>query len=518
MMPIFLALRFSRRGRDLGGHGGGMSRSLPVHVWLILTVFLISAIAVGIEFTLTLNLENSWQQQAANARVISIQQIIGSNPVQWHNASWQRYADSRLAAQHADVAVFMAGRTIPAFTTPGAHHYLATAPSAASSPSAQVPYSPPSSALPVFQRLVIPAPSAGKPPPGIAWVWYTDVPPGEPSIIWWFVVAYGTMGLLVAIVIWLLNRAVLRPLVAMSRAAEAIAGGELDVQLPSSPVQEVAQVSAALEGMSAALRESLTKQATLEEERRLFISAVAHDLRTPLFMLRGYLKGLETGVAATPEKIAHYVEVCLAKADSLERLIADLFAFTRLEYLEQEPERAPLELGALLRETADGMRPLAAERGIELCLCGAAELCPLSGDQHLLDRAVQNLLDNALRHTLEGGTVTLRWCQDGNTVTFSVEDTGPGIAAPDLPYIFTPLYRAEASRNRQTGGAGLGLTIARRILRAHGGDLSAANAPGGGAIFSAVLPAAEHARSLDAAVAGDAPPPAIGTPSSRREL
>jgi signal transduction histidine kinase len=259
-------------------------------------------------------------------------------------------------------------------------------------------------------------------------------------------------------------------------------------------VHEIAEVAEALEGMSRALRESLAKQSALEEDRRLFISAVAHDLRTPLFMLRGYLKGLETGVAATPDKVAHYVEVCLAKADALERLIADLFAFTRLEYLEQEPERMPLELGALLREAVAGAQPLARERGIEIVLDGPDEPCPLAGDRHLLGRAVENLLDNALRHTPAGGEIRLRWVRAGETLVFSVEDTGPGIAEQDLPHIFTPLYRAETSRNRQTGGAGLGLTIARRIVRSHGGDLTAANAPGGGAVFTATLVVEERAR------------------------
>jgi signal transduction histidine kinase len=292
----------------------------------------------------------------------------------------------------------------------------------------------------------------------------------------------------------------------MNRAAEGIAGGDLDVHLPSSPVREIAEVSAALEGMSKALSDSLAKQNALEEDRRLVISAVAHDLRTPLFMLRGYLKGLETGVAATPEKIAHYVHSSLARADALERLIADLFAFTRLEYLEQEPERAPLELGALLRSTSDGARPLAADKQIEIVLDGPDEPCLLLGDEHLLGRAVANLLDNALRHTPERGQISIHWGRKGETLTFSVADTGPGIAEHDLPHLFTPLYRAESSRNRQTGGAGLGLTIARRILRAHGGDLTASNSPERGAIFTGTLPAQIESLPMDVvAMSGSTP-------------
>jgi signal transduction histidine kinase len=289
---------------------------------------------------------------------------------------------------------------------------------------------------------------------------------------------------------WQIGRGVVRPLEAMSRAARRIAQGHLDFALPGSPVTEVAEVRAAFEAMRAGLKESIEQQAALEEERRLFIGAVAHDLRTPLFTLRAHLRGLQKGIAATPEKVREYVDECVARADALERLVADLFAFTRLEYLEQEPEHAPLELGALLRQAVEGVRPLAEARGIALALDGPAEPCPLLGDGHLLVRVVENVLDNALRHTPEGGRIRVRWSRADATLVFAVEDSGPGIAAPDLPHLFTPLYRGEASRNRQTGGAGLGLAIARRILRAHGGDLTAANGPRGGAVFTGTLPGA----------------------------
>ena len=109
----------------------------------------------------------------------------------------------------------------------------------------------------------------------------------------------------------------------------------------------------------------------------------------------------------------------------------------------------------------------------------------------MLTRVVENLLDNALRHTPVGGRIRVEWGREGATLHFTVADSGPGIAGHDLPHLFTPLYRGETSRNRQTGGAGLGLAIARRILRAHGGDLTVANGPVGGAVFTATLPLAD---------------------------
>ncbi|HZC80075.1 MAG TPA: ATP-binding protein, partial [Ktedonobacterales bacterium] len=137
-------------------------------------------------------------------------------------------------------------------------------------------------------------------------------------------------------------------------------------------------------------------------------------------------------------------------------------------------------------------QPLATEKGITLTLDAPFEECPLLGDGHLLARAIDNLLDNALRHTPEGGRIDVRLSRRKATFLVAVEDTGPGIVADDLPHLFTPLYRGEASRNRQTGGAGLGLAISRRILQAHGGDLTAANRAERGAVFTVLLPAARR--------------------------
>src|SRR5205085_6424320 len=171
---------------------------------------------------------------------------------------------------------------------------------------------------------------------------------------------------------WQIGRGVVRPLEALSRAARQIAQGKLDFALPGSQVTEVAEVRAAFEVMRAGLQESIARQAALEEERRLFVGAIAHDLRTPLFTLRAYLKGLEKGIAATPAKVAEYIAECSTQADALERLIADLFAFTRLEHLEQEPERAPLALGAPLRGPVGRMQPPPAARGVRLALARPA--------------------------------------------------------------------------------------------------------------------------------------------------
>lgn len=290
--------------------------------------------------------------------------------------------------------------------------------------------------------------------------------------------------LMLMLIAWFIGPAVMKPLAAMSQAARRIANNELDVQLPCSPVKEIAQVADAFVIMSNALRAAIYRQAELEQERRWFISAIAHDLRTPLFSLRGYLEALETGVARTPEQVEKYIVLSQKKAATLERLIGDLFAYVQLEYLEMPPTFEQVEFGSFLQKMVDSWQPQASGKGIRLVAHGPAQPCLLQGDEHLLARAVENVLDNALRHTPPGGSIWVRWRQQSDRLFFSVIDTGSGIPPKDIPYLFAPLYRGEASRNRQTGGAGLGLAIARRILVAHGGDLTVANVPTGGAEFT----------------------------------
>lgn len=281
---------------------------------------------------------------------------------------------------------------------------------------------------------------------------------------------------------------VLKPLQAMSAAANKVGKHDLDFELPSSRVREINQALTAFTAMRGELRVALARQQELEHERRFYISAIAHDLNSPIFALRGYLQGMESGVAETPERMAHYLNVCQAKVSELERLTADLSAYTQIERLEQTMRCEPFELGALAREAAEDARPQAEARGLTLTIPATAPAIHCHGDPRLLRRVISNILENAVRYTPIGGEINLTWEAAGEQWRFSVSDNGPGVAAEDLPHLFAPFYRGEASRNRATGGAGLGLAIAQRIMRAHGGTLTAANCPQGGAIFTGSAP------------------------------
>lgn len=325
--------------------------------------------------------------------------------------------------------------------------------------------------------------------PELEFLVFGDPATGPPREVAWMVLAGIVVFMALIILLWgYVGRTIVRPLTAAGDAAREVAAGNLDIVLPGSRIQEVDQLNVAINSMSADLQASLEQQAEMEQDRRLMIGAVVHDLRTPLFSLRGYLAGLESGVADTPEKQGHYFAVAQEKADALERLISDLFDYTRLEYLEETPAHERLELDDLLESLVDGMLPQAGAKGVAMLVQPEPD-CLVSGDRHLLTRSIENLLDNALRHTPAGGTITTGCRRVGADVIFTVTDTGPGIPEADLPHLFTPLFRGETSRNRRTGGAGLGLTIARRIIRAHGGELEAGNSPDGGAVFTGRLPA-----------------------------
>ena len=279
-----------------------------------------------------------------------------------------------------------------------------------------------------------------------------------------------------ALAVSLLQRWVLRPLAVLSADADRIAGGELEVAPVQTRASEVAQVAEALQGMAGALGSALGAEAAVERDRRFLVSAIAHDLRTPLFTLRGSLEAIERGIG-NGDALAR----AQRKADHLDRLVGDLFAFSRAEYARDAHAREELDLGDIARRAAETVEP----GGIRLEVAGAART---EGDPVALQRVMTNLLDNAIRHARSRVDVTI---SPGLVI---VTDDGPGFTPEDLPHVFEPLFRGDKARGG--GGAGLGLAIARRLARGHGGDVDAANGPEGGAIVTVTLPCPSRSPSI----------------------
>jgi signal transduction histidine kinase len=268
----------------------------------------------------------------------------------------------------------------------------------------------------------------------------------------------------------LLRRWVVRPLTRLSADIEHVAGGHVAVAPVASRAREVADIGAALNGMADELRAALAERDAAEEQRRFLVTAIAHDLRTPLFTLRGSLEAIEQGIGDTD-----HLRRAQDKATVLDGLVDDLFTYSRLEYAGPELVRAPVDATALAREAAQTVDP-------RIVVTTPAGPVIVDGDRAALLRVLVNLLDNAVRHARD--RVELAVADDGASVAFIVTDDGPGIDPTALPHLFEPLFRADRTRNSATGGSGLGLAIVDRLTTAHGGTVTADAAPGGGARFT----------------------------------
>jgi signal transduction histidine kinase len=295
---------------------------------------------------------------------------------------------------------------------------------------------------------------------------------------WAIAIASGAVALIAALVVVVvfLRRWVLAPLARLAADAERIAGGELEVAPIPTRAREVAQVGEAMHGMAGALGAAVDASAAAERDRRFLVTAIAHDLRTPLFTLRGSLEALERGLGN-----GRYLGLAQERADHLDRLVSDLFAYSRLEYADEDAAWAEVDIAGLARDMAEALSGVHDVR----VDAGGLEHAIVRGDPEALQRLLTNLLDNALRHGR--ARVGVSTARSNGTVTVEVVDDGPGFAEADLPHVFEPLFRGDRAR----GGshAGLGLAIARRLARGHGGDVQAANAPDGGARLTVRLPA-----------------------------
>ncbi|MEU5228854.1 HAMP domain-containing sensor histidine kinase [Streptomyces anulatus] len=272
-----------------------------------------------------------------------------------------------------------------------------------------------------------------------------------------------------------------RPLHALTGAAQRMRDGEQPESVPVSGDDEVGRLAAAFNDMSA-------HRARLEEQRKAMVSDVAHELRTPLSNIRGWLEAAQDGLA-DPDPA--FVSSLLEEAVLLQHIIDDLqdLAAADAGVLRLHPES--VEIRELLSQVAAAHQARAENAGVTLAVTATAPGPTLRADPVRLRQAVGNLVSNAVRHTPEGGRVTLRAYahEEGDgAVLVEVTDTGTGIPPEDLPHVFDRFWRAEKSRSRRTGGSGLGLAIVRKLVEAHGGTVDATSVEGEGSTFVLRLP------------------------------
>jgi signal transduction histidine kinase len=284
-----------------------------------------------------------------------------------------------------------------------------------------------------------------------------------------------------AVAVWLAGRWMVAPLARLSTQVDNVAGGDLTVTVPRSRIGEVANIAQAVEGMTAALGETAKRRAEADEARRFLVTSIAHDLRTPLFALRGHLQAIRSSVGDP----AVHLERAEARADALERLIGNLFAYTRDDYAQPALQLESVAVADLLAEVVASLEHTTRMRDNSFELHGNHALVVVDRDR--VKRALTNVLDNALRHSPAGAPIHLSWRADRSTVQLTVRDHGPGIDDELLPHIFEPGIRGNPAPDSADNGAGLGLTIAKRLLEHQSAILSIRNEPTGGAVVTVTL-------------------------------
>ncbi len=268
----------------------------------------------------------------------------------------------------------------------------------------------------------------------------------------------------------LLVRRIVYPLAEVIAAARAVAGGDLSTRVPVSGPDDLRVLSDSFNHMAASLEQN-------DRERRDMLADIAHELRTPLTVMRGRLEGIVDGIYPSN---AEHITPALEETYLLERLVEDLRLLTLAESRQLHFEKSQVDLNELARHVIDLFQAEAEDRKISLSAQTSAADASALLDPQRTEQVVGNLLANALRYTPEAGRVWVTVEKAQGSVVLTVNDNGPGVPAEDLPSIFKRFWRAEKSRSRASGGAGLGLAIARQLVEAQGGQISARNLPEGG--------------------------------------
>jgi signal transduction histidine kinase len=268
-----------------------------------------------------------------------------------------------------------------------------------------------------------------------------------------------------------------------------------DSELPVSPVphpDELEQLHATFARMVGRIEEQIRQLEAQDRLRREMVANVSHDLRTPLAHLQGYLETLRLKEHdLEEEQRREYLDIALQHGERLARLVADLFELAKLDALQQPIERERLPVGELVQDVTQKYRLSASEKGIALDADLEAGPTVITADVGLLERALENVLDNALRHTPRGGRITVAIRPEHEVLCIDVHDTGPGIEDDELPKIFDRFYRVPTSSvSHDARGAGLGLAIAKRAVELHGGSLRCESQVGQGTMFRFQLPTA----------------------------
>ena len=278
---------------------------------------------------------------------------------------------------------------------------------------------------------------------------------------------------------------------ALATAARKVADGDLGVRSGVERADEVGELARSLDRMVAQLARLEEQRARDEAARRHLLTSIGHDLRTPLASLQAAIEALEDGVAPDPPR---YLRAMASDVASLRNMVSDLFMLTELDAGAMQLEPLAVDLGELADGAAEAIRPLAAQRGVEVVATTQGSPPAVVADARALDRVLRNLLDNAVRHAPAVSTVRVEVGDADGEVLVTVRDDGPGFPAGFAERAFERFTRADAARERHGGGAGLGLAIAKELIEAHDGRIWISDGPG--ATVGFVIPTGERSSAV----------------------
>jgi signal transduction histidine kinase len=303
------------------------------------------------------------------------------------------------------------------------------------------------------------------------------------SVNHWLLLAVVAAGLAAVLLTLALSRRILRPIEALTAAARQMEKGDLSQRVEVKSKDEIGQLAHAFNAMADGL-------ARLEQLRRNMVTDVAHELRTPLSNIRGYLEAMRDGVAQ-PSPVL--IDSLYEEAMLLNRLVDDLQELALAEAGQLKLVRQPVALAEIVEKVVNVIQPQVTDKGLKLETDLPADLPLVDVDPNRVGQILRNLLTNAVHYTPPGGKITVAARLASAEVEVRVQDTGVGIAPEHLPYVFDRFYRADKSRARVSGGAGLGLAIVKQLVEAHGGRVWAESTPGSGATLGFTLPVSGQA-------------------------
>jgi signal transduction histidine kinase len=288
-------------------------------------------------------------------------------------------------------------------------------------------------------------------------------------------------GLLAIGFTWILSRRMVHPLLSMKEAAQALSKGDFQVKIPVKGKDEIAQLGESINRLASDLYR-------LQTSRREFLSNVSHELRTPLSYIKGYSQALDEGMLKTKEDEKKYLKVLRQEADRLTRLVEDLFDLTQMDEGKLRLSKEPVKIDEVIRKMIHATEPKANAKNITLSYHPYTPSPVIRGDYGRLSQVLFNLLDNAIRHTPNGGKIMVETEMHEEYVRISIDDNGSGIPKEQLSYVWERFYRVDPSRAKESGGTGLGLAIVKQIIEGHQGFVDITSESGEGTRVTITLP------------------------------